>query len=384
MKRKDLFKGVIIGFILSSIILTTSTAFINKQHYINRKLEAIEALIDNYYIGEVDKKKMEEGIYRGFVSGVGDIYTTYYTKEELDDFKEAASGVYAGIGVQMTVDGLDNTISVTQVFKGSPAEAAGILPQDKIIKAAGKNVTGDDFEEVPKLIKGTPGTKVSVTIFRPSESKTYTFDLVRNNVTFPTVEYKLIDSDIGYIKITQFEENTYDQFKEALDFIQDKNAKSLIIDVRNNSGGILKVTNKIVDELIPEGVIVSTKDKLGNVETIRSDKEYTDIPLILLVNENSASASEILAGALKDHKRAKLVGETTFGKGLVQSIIPFEDGSGIKITTSQYYTPNDICIQGIGIDPDYKVSLDPELLIRSSIPEQEDAQLQKAIELLRK
>jgi carboxyl-terminal processing protease len=384
MKRKDLFKGVVIGFILSTIILTTSTAFINKQYYINRKLETIDALIENYYIGKVDKKKMEEGIYKGFVSGVGDVYTTYYTKEEMDDFKETSSGVYAGIGVQMTVDRTDNTISVIQVFKGSPAEAAGILPQDKIIKAAGKSVTGDDFEEVPKLIKGTPGTKVSVSIFRPSENKTYTFDLVRNNVTFPTVEYKLIDSDIGYIRITQFEEKTYDQFKEALDFIQEKNAKSLIIDVRNNSGGILSITNKIVDELIPEGVIVSTKDKIGNVETVRADKEYIDIPLVLLVNENSASASEILAGALKDHNRAKLVGETTFGKGLVQSVVPFEDGSGIKITTAQYYTPKDVCIQGIGIDPDYRVSLDPELLIRSSISEQEDAQLQKAIELLRK
>ncbi len=384
MKRKDFIKGTIAGFILSTALIMTSTAFVNKQYYINRKLEAIDALIDNYYIGKIDKKQMEEGIYKGFVSGVGDVYTTYYTKEELNDFRETSSGVYAGIGVQMSVDQSDNTISVTQVFKGSPAEDAGILPKDKIIKAAGKSVTGDDFEEVPKLIKGTPGTKVSVSIFRPSENKVHTFDLVRNNVTFPTVEYKLVDGDIGYIRIIQFEEKTYDQFKEALNYIQDKNAKSLIIDVRNNGGGILSITNKIIDELIPEGVIVSTKNKVGKVEVARSDKEYLDIPLVLLINENSASASEILAGALKDHKRAKLVGETTFGKGLVQSVIPFEDGSGIKITTSQYYTPNDICIQGIGIDPDYKVSLNPELLIRSNISENEDAQLQKAIELLKK
>ncbi len=384
MKRKELFKGVIIGFILSTLVLTAGTAFVNKQYNVNRKLETIEALIDNYYIGEVDKKKMEEGIYKGFVAGVGDVYTTYYTKEEFDDFKENSTGVYAGIGVQMTLDRTDNSVVVSQVFKGSPAEKAGILPQDKIINAAGKNVNGDDFEEIPKLIKGTPGTSVSVSVFRPSENKVYTFNIVRQNVTFPTVDYKMMDDDIGYIKITQFEERTYDQFKEALDYIQRHKAKSLVLDIRNNSGGLLTVATEIIDDLIPEGVIVSTKDKFGKVNTIKSDKTYVDIPIVLLINGNSASASEILAGALKDHNRAILVGETTFGKGLVQSVIPFQDGSGIKITTSHYYTPNDVCIQGIGIDPDYRVSLDPELLFRNALSEEEDAQLQKAIELLKK
>lgn len=383
MKKNGFFRGAAIGFLLSAIVLLTSTAFVDKYYYVDKKLLAIESVINNYFVGDIDKGKMQEGIYKGFVAGVGDVYTTYFTPEEYLGFKEKTSGVYAGIGVQMTVDVTDNTILVTEVFEGSPAQKAGILPKDKIIKAAGKTITGDDFELVPKLIKGTPNTKVSVTIFRQSESKSYNFEITRQNVTYPSVTYKMLDADLGYIKISQFEETTYDQFKKAFEDVQKKKAKGIVLDLRNNPGGLLDITEKIADELLPKGIIVSTRDKSGKVDDSYADDKYSSIPIVVVVNGQSASASEVLSGALKDHKRAKLVGETTFGKGVVQTIMPLTDGSAIKLTTAKYFTPSGVCIQGIGIDPDYEITLPQEVLTRGALQDSQDTQLQKAIEVVR-
>jgi carboxyl-terminal processing protease len=326
---------------------------------------------------------MQEGIYKGFVAGVGDVYTNYYTPEEYASFKEKSSGVYAGIGIQMTVDVTDNTIVVTEVFEGSPAEKAGIVSQDKLIKAGGKTLTGDDFELVPKMFKGAPNTEVAVTIYRPSDGKVYDFNITRQNVTYPSVSYKMLDADIAYIKISQFEETTYDQFKKALTEAEAKKAKGIVLDLRNNPGGLLLITEKIADELIPKGIIVSTRDKSGTVDEAYADDKYSNIAITVLVNGDRASASEVLSGALKDHKRAKLVGETTFGKGVVQSVVPLSDGSALKVTTAKYFTPSGVCIQGIGIDPDYEVKLPEEALTRGKLEDKEDTQLQKAIEVVR-
>lgn len=383
MKKSGFFRGAAIGFLLSAIVLLTSTAFVDKYYYVDKKLLAIESVINNYFVGDMDRTKMQEGIYKGFVAGVGDIYTNYYTSEEYASFKEKSSGVYAGIGVQMTIDQADNTILITEVFKGSPADKVGILSKDKIIKAAGKTLTGDDFELVPKLIKGAQGTKVSVTIFRQSENKMYDFELTRQNVTYPSVVYKMLDEQLAYIKISQFEETTYDQFKKALTEVEHKKAKGIVLDLRNNPGGLLHITEKIADELLPKVLIVSTRDKNGTVDEAYADDKYTKIPIVVVVNGDSASASEVLSGALKDHNRAKLVGETTFGKGVVQSVVPLSDGSALKLTTAKYFTPSGVCIQGIGIDPDYKVSLPKELLTRGNLQDNEDTQLQKAIEVVR-
>lgn len=383
MKDKSILKGMTIGFLLSTIILSTTTAFIDKYDYIDRKLAVIEETLNEYYVGKLDKNEMEQGIYKGFVAAVGDPYTTYYSPTEFNTFKEKTSGVYAGIGVQMTLDKTDNSITVVDVFEGSPAEKAGMLPKDKIIGADGKVLTGDDYEIAPKLIKGKPGTNVQVTIFRPSENKQYELKIKRQNVTYPSVTHKMLEDNLGYIQIRQFEEPTYKQFKEALTDVESQGAKGLIIDLRDNTGGVLQVTEQIADELIPEGVIVSTKDNKGKIEETLADKNYSDIPIVVLVNHNSASASEVLSGALKDHDRAVLVGTTTFGKGIVQSILPFNDGSAIKVTTSQYFTPSGVCIQGEGIEPDYKVELKPELMIKAKLEASEDIQLQKAIEILK-
>ena len=374
-------KGVGMG-ILAVWALTVFLAFSPKYSEIHNKLEEIEQVIEKHYIGEMDSSKMQESIYTGFVQAVGDPYTVYYTQEEFESLLEQSSGVYSGIGVVMSVDQMDNTITVNEVFEGSPAQEAGMLPKDKIIGADNTSLTGEDFELAPKLIKGKEGTKVKIRIFRPSENKEYELEITRKSITYPSVEYKVLENELGYIKIKQFDEPTYTQFKEALTVIEEKGSKGLIIDLRNNGGGLLDVTEKIADEFIGEGVIVSVENNLGEVDVTEAKAEKTDIPVVILVNEKSASASEVLSGALKDHGRATLVGTTTFGKGIVQSILPFNDGTGLKVTTAHYFTPSGICIQGEGIDPDYKVELSPELMIKPSLSLEEDLQLQKAIELL--
>ena len=384
MKKNAFLKGAGAGFLVAALVLFTGTAFVDRYYYVDKKLLAIEAVINNYFVGDMNRTKMQEGIYKGFVAGVGDVYTSYYTPEEYASFKEKSSGVYAGIGIQMTIDPADNTILITEVFEGSPAEKAGILAQDKIIKAGDTTVTGDDFELIPKIVKGEPNTQVNLTIYRPSENKVYDLRITRQNVSYPSVTYKMMDDRLTYIKISQFEETTYEQFKKALVYAKDQKAKGLILDLRNNPGGLLHVTEKIADELLPKVLIVSTRDKNGAVDEAYSDENYIDLPITVIVNGQSASASEVLSGALKDHKRAKLVGETTFGKGVVQSIVPLTDGSALKLTTAKYFTPSGICIQGIGIDPDYKVVLPLDQLTRGRLDDKEDTQLQKAIEILKK
>ena len=382
MKKRLFFRGAAISFLLLIMVLVT-TAFVDKYHYVDKKLQAIEAVLKNYYVGDIDEQKLEEGIYRGFVAGIGDTYTSYYTAEEYASFKEKSSGVYAGIGIQMTLQTYDNSIEVTEVFEGSPAEKAGIKPKDRIIKAAGKRITGDDFSILPTLVKGTPGTTVDITIYRPEEDKYYDLTIERASVASPTVYFRMLNEEIGYIQITQFEAITYDQFKIALDRLNKEAAKGLVLDLRNNPGGLLNSVEQIADELVPQGIVVSTKDKQGKGSEYLADDKYTNIPMVVLINGNSASASEVLAGALKDYNRAELIGTTTFGKGVVQTIVPLTDGSAVKLTTSQYFTPSGVCIQGIGIAPDYEVKLSTQKILKGrELTDTEDDQLQAAIKVI--
>lgn len=383
MQNKNMFRSAAIASLFTLAVVST-TGFVGKNNYIGNKLETIEEVLKNHYVGEIDEEKLEEGIYKGFVAGVGDTYTAYYTEEEFKELREQSSGVYAGIGIMMTLQVQDNSIEIAEIFEGSPAQKVGMKINDRIIEAGGQRITGDDFSDLPKIIKGTPGTTVDVTVYRPEENKNYEFTLERANVTSPTIYHRMIDSEIGYIQITQFEEVTYDQFKEALEEIKSLGAKGLVLDVRNNPGGLLDIVEQIADELVPKGVVVSTKDRNGKGTEYIADDKYTDMPVVVLINENSASASEVLSGALKDYNRAELVGTTTFGKGVVQSLVPLSDGSAIKLTTSQYFTPSGVCIQGIGIDPDYEVKLSTEKLLKGrDLTEAEDDQLQKAIEVIK-
>ena len=385
--KKGFIGGIAIG-ILGTIVValgmfTVPTVF-GKEITTTHKLEYIQKLLEKNYVGELDHGQLEEGIYKGFVASIGDPYTNYFTKEEFAQFKEKTSGTYAGIGVMMQVDQADKLITAVQVFENSPAEKAGLLPKDRIIKAEGVELSAENFDEAPKIIKGPAGTIVHVTIFRPSENKTIELEIVRESVVYPTVYHRMVEDDIGYIQIKEFDEVTYKQFMVALEALKTENPKGIIIDVRNNLGGLLNIVAQITDELLPEGMIVYTKDKQGNIQKLESNPGQLEIPITLLINENSASASEILAGALKDRNRAKLVGTTTYGKGVVQTILPIPDGSGIKVTISKYYTPNDISIDGIGIAPDYEVELPLELMLKPKLEDKEDPQLQKAIEVIKK
>lgn len=383
MKRKIIFRSAAISLILISTLLFT-TGFMDKYQGIVKKLSIIESVLNEYYIGKVDNYKLQEGIYKGFVSGVGDTYSAYYTQEEYDEFKEESSGMYTGTGIRMYLETEDNSIVIQEVFEDSPAQKAGLLAKDKIIKVSGKSVSGNDYHLVVQLLTRDKDENVSLTVYRASENTTYDVTLTKDSVVAPTVYYRLLEENIAYIQITNFEELTYKQFKEALEKSKKEETEGIVLDLRNNPGGLLRIAKDIVDELIPEGIIVSTTDKNGKSVEYYADKKYTDIPMVVLINGHSASASEVVAGALKDYNRAKLVGETSFGKGVVQTIIPFSDGSAIKLTTSQYFTPSGVCIQGIGIKPDIEVSLSIEkLLRRHDLEDTEDDQLQMAIKVLK-
>ncbi len=350
---------------------------------VEAKLTEIEDLVEKYYLNEIDTEEVETYLYKGMIAGLDDVYAAYYTEEEYQSMKDSTSGSYYGIGVEMTQNNTTGIITLTQVFKDSPAEEAGLLPGDIIYKVDDTEVTGEDLTKVVSMVKGAEGTTVPITIAREGESDYLTIDVERRTIEISTVEYKMLEGGIGYIAISSFDNVTVNQFLNALDDLENQGETALIIDLRNNGGGVVSAACSILDRLLPEGLIVYTEDKYGNREEINSDAEnYFDKPLALLVNGNSASASEIFAGAIKDYGIGTLVGTQTYGKGIVQKIYPLSDGTAVKLTVSKYYTPNGNNIHGIGITPDEEVELDEAVANELSIPEEQDNQLQKAIEVL--
>jgi len=346
------------------------------------KVMMVEDYVKENYLRDVDEKKLIDGQLKGMLQSLEDPYSTYMTKEEFESFLQQTSGTYAGIGVVVT-PGDDNLITVVSPIEDTPGERAGIKSGDKIIKVNGVEYFGENMDEAVKVMKGEPNTKVSLTILRKNrENKNNIFDIevTREIIRLVTVKSNIIDDDIGYIKITSFDELTYKDFKIELDKLGKRNIKGLIIDLRNNPGGLLNVCADIADELLGEGDIVYTQTKDGKREYLKSDKKMVDYPLVLLVNKGSASASEILAGAVKDHKRGTLIGTTTFGKGVVQRIKDLDDGSGLRLTISEYFTPNGINIHGIGIEPDIVVELTEGVEEIGVNNLKEDNQLRKALE----
>ena len=347
----------------------------------NSKLKVIKDKINSEYVGNVDENALQEYAIKGYVAGLNDIYSEYFTKDEMTDFSNETIGTYVGIGVTMTKDSEKNQIVVYGVTPNSPAEEAGIKVNDVIIKVDGNDCTGDDFETIPNKILGQEGTKVSVTVLR--EGKELTFDMKRRKIVNQTITSELLDDNIGYIYLSSFEDNTYEQFKSAYDDLISKGAKSLILDLRNNGGGIVKEATDIGDLFTDKGkvlLIESDKDK-KEIKTYSKQDKTINMNVVLLVNEYSASASEILAGILKDDvENATIVGTKTYGKGVIQSLYTLSDGSGLKLTTDEYFTPNHNEINKIGITPDeivegYKFS--------GKLDKENDTQLKKAIELLK-
>ena len=307
------------------------------------------------------------------MAGLGDIYTCYYTPDEYASFMESSNGNYSGIGAMLSQDYSTGIITVVQVFEGSPAEEVGLQPDDILYKVKGEEVTGQDLSLVVTDLKGEEGTAVDISVMRGTEEIDLT--VTRRKIEVPTVESRMLTDTIGYIGITEFDDVTDDQFLSALDELKEEGMQDLVIDLRNNGGGLVDVTCNILDELLPEGLIVYTEDKYGNRQEEYSDAEhYFDGKMAVLVNGNSASASEIFAGAIKDYGVGTLIGTQTFGKGIVQSLFPLSDGSAIKITVSRYYTPAGNNIHEVGIAPDIVLDKDTESA--------DDNQLQKAIEVL--
>lgn len=347
------------------------------------KITEIETLVQKYYLNEIDTEQVENYLYKGMIAGLDDAYAAYYTKEEYQSMMDSTNGSYYGIGVEMSQNMTTGIITITRVFEGSPAEEAGLLPGDVIYKVQDTEVTGEDLTKVVSMVKGAEGTTVPISVAREGESDYLTFDVERRTIEIATVEHRMLDGNIGYISIASFDDVTVNQFLTALEDLENQGETALIIDLRNNGGGLVSSAGSILDRLLPEGLIVYTEDKYGNREELKSDAEnYFDKPLAVLVNGNSASASEIFAGAIKDYGIGTLVGTQTFGKGIVQKVYPLSDGTAVKLTVSKYYTPKGNNIHGIGISPDVEVELDADVANAITIPEEKDNQLQKAVEIL--
>ncbi len=397
MKEKDYSKSIFIKSIILTILLTTvivsmitiiimnndeQTSLLNR---IDGKLASIEQIVDKDYLGEIDENKIFDETIKGYVEGLNDEYSQYFTKEELEKYKtDNIEGQFVGIGVYIIQDTEKNAIRVLAPIKGSPAEKAGILAGDYIVKVDDQAYTGEQITEATNKMKGKEGTKVKIQIVR--DEKTVDFEVERANVRVNPVEADIYEENIGYLKISSFDQGSGSEVTKKIEELKEKNIKSLIIDLRNNGGGIVDEAIEIADLFTnKDSTLLITKDKHGNESISKAKKDKViEVPIIVLTNENTASASEILAGALKDNNVAKIVGTTTFGKGVIQELLTMKDGTGLKLTTNEYYTPNRNKINKVGIEPDEKIELPEEYKNILSIPKEVDTQLNKAIELLKR
>lgn len=351
-----------------------------------RKFIQVKELLEQGFYQEVDTDTLLEGAVAGMADSLQDPYTVYFTKEQMQLFNEKSKGSYVGIGVVVTM-GQDGLLTVVEPFENSPADKVGIKKGDKIIEVDGEDVTGiRDSDLIVSMIKGEENTKVKITIYRPSENSPIEFEIIRQRIKTINITSEVLPGNIGYIMLKMFDEEAGQDFNRLLDELLGKRVRGLIIDVRDNPGGSYAAVVKIVDRIVPEGLIVYTEDRNGKRQEEKSKPDELDIPVVVLTNGNSASASEILAGALKDHKKATIIGTKTFGKGLVQGAYTLEDGSGIKVTISRYFTPSGQCIHGVGIEPDITVELPDDYrdVPVSQVPREEDTQLEKAIQVINK
>ena len=357
-KKKAIVYGVILVVVTALFTSTLQIAIGNKvvvskdiyeslKKY--NKMLALESIIDDDFYQKPSEANLVNGAIKGLFSGLDDPYSQYYTADEFERLKEQTSGSFVGIGVVISPNSEDDSITVVSPIEGSPAEKSGILAGDKILKVDGKTVSAKNSDEAVSKIKGKKGTEVDLTIKRGEQL--IDVKVKREEIVSKTLKSEVLEDNIGYLKITYFSEHTYKEFKTALDKLKKDNIKGLVLDLRDNPGGLLTVCKDIADDLIGEGTIVYTKDNKGDTEYLKSNEDKLGLPIAVLTNENSASASEILTGAIVDNKEGVSVGTTTFGKGLVQSVRELKDGTGYKLTTAQYFTPNGDYINGKGIKP---------------------------------
>lgn len=355
---------------------------------VTKKLEQIQDIIDKKYLFEekIDTSEEEAGIYQGFLSGLNDPYAVYYTPDELTSFLDETNGSYCGIGALVSQNVQTGVSTIVRVFEGSPAEEAGILPGDALYKVDGIEVIGMDLSLlVNNYVKGEEGSQLTITVYRENSGEYKDITLTRRPIDVQTVSGKMLDEEIGYISVSEFDRVTADQFKSKIEELQGEGMKRLIIDLRNNPGGEVTTVVSMADYILKDGGrILTVANKKGTEETYDAEDGHSlEIPMVVLVNGNSASASEVFTGAMKDYGVATIVGTKTFGKGIVQTLMPLSDGSAIKLTTDHYYTPNGNDIHGKGIEPDLEVELDEEAAQEVVIPEEKDNQLQKAVEVVK-
>ena len=383
---------IIIAIILTAIITYFCTINFTLNSYLNgadityltTKLVLIKNKLEDTYIYDMDSEKMIESSIKGYVNGLGDKYTEYLTKEDMKNLLETTSGSFVGIGVYMVNNTADNTIVIVGVIDGSVAQSAGLQVGDIISKVNDIEYKGEQLDKVSESIKGEEGSEVKITVIRNSE--TLDFNIKRSSVKIKSVDSKMLDDNIGYIQIASFNDGTADEFKSAYNEIKDSVKKGLVIDLRNNGGGVVDESLKIAETMVEKGkTLLITADKNKNEKVDKSkENPIINVPVILLINNYTASASEILAGTLKENCGYKIVGIQSYGKGVIQSIYSFKDGTGLKVTMEEYFTPNHNVINKVGISPDIGVDLDDEWKNISNVPYENDLQLQRAVEELNK
>lgn len=345
------------------------------------KLQYISALVHYYYYDKINDEDLAEGIYQGYMAGLQDPYSVYYTAEEYEDMMIDTTGNYAGIGAVLTKDTTTNQVRVVSVYEGSPAEQAGLRTDDVILAVDGYRGESEDLDTFVHRIRGEEGSDVTINYERDGKSDVVV--MTRAQVEVPSVEGKMLDDTVGYVEITEFSSNTKEQFQETMDTLQSQGMQAVIFDLRYNGGGLVDSVTEILDLILPKGTTVYMEDNKGERTTYTSDAEhYIDMPMVVLTSEYTASAAEIFAGAIRDFDYGTLIGTKTFGKGIVQSTIPLSDGSAIKITMATYYTPSGECIHKVGITPD--VELEYQFLGEETdaYDESKDNQIQKGMEVL--
>mgnify|MGYP003082146595 FL=1 len=399
-KRKGRMNGVI-GFILgimtSFVLVYVGFAFAfnngnvlslflkrnNKLDYkkIEEKTSVLQNIIDRYFLFDEDMTKVEDGIYAGMMNGLGDPYTVYYTKEEYKALNEDTEGKYSGIGAVVSQNPNNKIITIVKIFDNSPANDAGLQVGDIIYKIDGEEVAGTDMDILVKTkIRGEEGTSFKMTVLRGDDRKEVELDLIRRSIEVETVAGKMLDNNIGYIAVSQFYAVTSEQFKSNIESLQSQGMTKLIVDLRGNPGGLLDQVVDMLDYILPDGLVLYTEDKYGKREEYYSDGSHElKIPMVVLVNENSASASEVFTATFRDFEWGTVVGKTTFGKGIVQNVLPLGDGTAVKITTQHYYPPSGYDLHKVGIKPDLEVDLNEGAKIGTD----SDNQLSAAIDILK-
>lgn len=406
-KKPGFAAGVVVGIAAAAVILVGGTFGIckagNYQMVIGSKgaskvkntklldqdtvdkVDELTNYMDLYYYEDYDVQDVQDGLLEGVVSGLGDKYSAYYTAEEYKEQQLSTSGTYYGIGAALAQDKDTMQVTITKIYEGTPSEEAGLKKDDVIVSADGTDATSMELTDFVKLIRGEEGTTVHLEIYRPSTEETLEFDVERKNVELPSVSSQMLENNIGYIQISEFQSKTAEQFESALSSLKDQGAQSLIVDVRGNGGGLVDSVVAILDDILPEGTVVYTEDKYGNRQDYTSSGDtYLDMPIAVLVDQNSASASEIFAGAIKDYNYGTLIGTKTFGKGIVQTVFSLPEGDAIKITTAKYFTPNGNYIHGVGIEPDIELEYQFMGGENDEYSVDLDNQIQKAIEVLSK